>query len=286
MSLSNSNLPSSVNLPISLYDSATKSLVPLTDSFVTWYCCGPTIYDSAHLGHALTYVNFDIVRRVLEHYGYTVYYCMNITDVDDKIQNKIKNTGVTHAELISKYEKEFKEDMNALNVKPPTSVIRVTENIDTIQNYIAEILKKGLAYVSNSSVYIDSQEYLKRGYTWDHFGHCNYKVYENTYQDDKKDPRDFCLWKLASDDDTVKYSSAIFSLDTQGKPGWHIECSAMCHKLLGNKFTLHSGGIDLIFPHHNNECIQNAAYSDGAAKVDIFIHTGHLHIDAKKWVNQ
>jgi cysteinyl-tRNA synthetase len=278
-----------MNNQVLLYDSTTKSLVPVKDKLVTWYCCGPTIYDSAHIGHALTYVNFDVVRRVLEYFGHTVIYCMNITDVDDKIQNKLRVLGITHKELIEKYEADFKNDMTKLGVKEPTSVIRVSENIEIIQQYILKILNNGLAYISNSSIYIDSQEYIKRGLTWNYFGRCNDSVMDkNTHQDEKKNAKDFCLWKLCDENDPIGYPGTIFGIDTLGKPGWHIECSAMCHKLLGNNFTIHSGGIDLIYPHHNNECVQNTAYSydqesnTGKSSIDIFIHTGHLHVDECK----
>lgn len=269
-----------MNQPISLYNSLTKSLVPLNESLVTWYCCGPTIYDSAHLGHASTYVSFDIVRRVMEYYGYTVIYCMNITDVDDKIQYKLKSQGISHKALVDKYETEFFDDMKSLNVKLPTSIIRVSENIDTIQQYILQILKKGFAYVSGGSIYIDSEAYISQGLVWDHFNCCNSETGDTTHVSEKRNPRDFALWKKASDGDVLRYSSEIFGIKEDGKPGWHIECSAMCNKLFGSKLTLHSGGIDLIYPHHNNEIIQGIAHSDSS--IDVFIHSGHLHIEGCK----
>ena len=220
----------------------------------------------------------------MEYYGHTVIYCMNITDVDDKIQNKLKLSGLSHKSLIDKYEKEFFDDMKSINIKLPTSIIRVSENIDVIQQYILQILKNGFAYISQGSIYIDSEAYINKGLNWDNFGCCNNELcdtHDNTiHSNEKRNNRDFALWKKAEEDDVVKYSSEIFGIKELGKPGWHIECSAMCNKIFGSKLMLHSGGIDLIFPHHNNELIQGNAHS--SSSINIFIHSGHLHIEGCK----
>lgn len=289
---------------------------------IRWYCCGPTIYDSAHLGHARTYLTFDIIKRVLEHLGYTVNYVMNITDIDDKIINKVRelNTDITSNEsqidpdiynnFVKCMEQEFWQDMDALNVQRPENVLRVTDFIDKICGYIQTIMVNGYAYVSKGSVYFDSQKFIADGYDFAPFGiDCSNQVKDDKHLEEKNHHQDFVLWKKSRDSEVSFDSPWGF-----GRPGWHIECSAMATFVFGmEQFEIHSGGIDLEFPHHNNELIQaiafikptpgNASQFSGHSSsfnkfnlfqksntkkcldvkwAEFFIHTGHLNISGLK----
>ncbi len=253
---------------------------------VKFYTCGPTIYSSAHLGHARTFISFDIIRRVLAHLGYNIIYVMNITDIDDKIINKVKeisgNNDVdvnTYMDFISKMESEFWSDMDKLNNIRPTIVTRVTEYIDKIKNYIEKIEENGLTYCVNNTVYIDSQKYLEKGYNWDIFGRCVITDYTDCeFANEKKNKADFSLWK-ASKPGEIKFDSKW----GEGRPSWHIECSAMSNDILGNNIDIHGGGIDLIYPHHNNEVIQSISHENcNEIPIKYFLHSGHLNINGEK----
>ncbi|KAM0688060.1 hypothetical protein COBT_000685 [Conglomerata obtusa] len=383
---------------LKLYNTITKTketFQPKQGNTIDWYICGPTVYDSPHIGHARTYISFDIIRRVLENFfGYNVNYVMNITDVDDKIINKARefisneakkadntdnqtgntrsniiitdqndnnkvNTNITNEnssfdkdrhfsvickEITKKYESEFFEDLKALNVRPPTFVTRVTEFIEEIDAFIKELLLKGMAYKIDGSIYFDINAYKQRfaypifvdpsaiknevenntdmgentpklpdtNLTYpkenvmmandDKFINlndgCNLKdktqINESTNLEktnskineienkiiknltiNKKNAADFVLWKERSSD--LFYNASI----GLGRPGWHIECSAMANNIFPKGLDIHSGGIDLVFPHHENEIAQSQALLD-KKWVNYFIHTGHLHIDGLK----
>jgi len=266
---------------------------------VRWYMCGPTVYAPSHMGHARTYLGFDIIRRILENYfGFEVDLIMNITDIDDKIIARATELGIPHKELSSKYEQEFHEDMQALGVAPPSVLTRVTDYIPEIVTFIETLIEKGLAYVSlneeasNKSVYFHVEEFEKVG------TYCKLEpeaiqnaakllegegILTQTHTSDKRSPRDFALWK-GSDDAPNAWSSPWGN----GRPGWHIECSVMASEILnrmgveGNKMDVHSGGIDLKFPHHDNELAQSEAHNGCCQWVNYFIHTGHLHIQGFK----
>lgn len=369
---------------------------------VTWYICGPTVYDSSHLGHARNYLSFDIIRRVLEGYfHYNVFFVMNVTDVDDKIintarrnyllqkflettedpsevvqklmkafeeekkkqekkvqeaQKELSNAASTRqsqdlennlkqeelkfeklnqafanvkekeaaigtfsgkegierlleggaaAVLASylddlgkagvsdlaifrahaaKYEKDFFDDMQALGVKPPDVLARVTEYIDIVILYIQKIIERGLAYAANNSVYFDTKEFINAGHT---YGKLNpYAVgslglsseSESDFQTkDKKNSIDFALWKASKPGEPSWVSPW-----GHGRPGWHIECSAMASDIIGSVMDIHSGGQDLMFPHHDNELAQSEAYHDCSQWVNFFLHSGHLSIEGLK----
>ncbi|QKF94144.1 cysteinyl-tRNA synthetase [Fadolivirus algeromassiliense] len=253
---------------------------------IKWYTCGPTIYDSAHLGHARTFISFDVIRRVMMYLGYNIIYAMNITDIDDKIINKVKQLSPNNEvndeiyyKFIKEMESDFWADMDSINVLRPTIVTRVTEYIDKIKEYTEKIENNNLAYVSNGTVYVDSQKYIEKGFNWDVFGRATTTEYtECDFSGEKKNNNDFALWKAAKPGE-LKFDSKW----GQGRPGWHLECSVMSRDILGDTFDIHSGGIDLIYPHHNNEIVQSIAYNDlNKIPIKLFLHSGHLNINGEK----
>jgi cysteinyl-tRNA synthetase len=279
-----------------------NSLTRSTDKFmtqtggqqVTWYMCGPTVYAPSHMGHARTYLGFDILRRILtDYFQYHVTLVMNVTDIDDKIIERAAEQGISSTELSRKFEQDFHDDMQALGVQPPTVVTRVTEYMTEIVAYIATIVEKGLAYESNGSVYfnvsafeatpgmhyckLEPEQILNAQLLAEGEG----KLTQD-FVNDKQSPRDFALWKKS------KANEPEFESPWgPGRPGWHIECSAMAtdvlEKLAGTKtMDIHSGGIDLKFPHHDNEMAQAEAECGCKQWVNYFVHAGHLHIKGFK----
>lgn len=261
----------------------TEPLVISKEKPISWYSCGPTVYDSAHLGHARTYITFDIIRRVLEHFGYSVTYAMNITDIDDKIINKVKENGLDYMAFVNQMTDLFFQDMDRLNVIRPTIITRVTDSIPQIIDYINTMIFNGFAYESNGSVYFDLQKFKESGFHPYPLkeSHVEDDYTENDFIDEKKSKNDFVLWKKKKEEGEISYPSPW----GEGRPGWHIECSVMTRMIFGNHFDIHSGGIDLNFPHHNNEIIQATAYVNPPNNfqwVDYFLHSGHLNIDGQK----
>lgn len=261
---------------------------------LTWYMCGPTVYAESHMGHARTYLAFDILRRILQDYfGYQVTLIMNVTDIDDKIIDRSIERNMHHLELSRHYEQEFHRDMHNLNVLPPTIITRVTEYMDEIVAYIQHIIHKDLAYESNGSVYFHVQAFE----TTPHMHYCKLAPEQihnaallaegegklnQDFVSDKRSPRDFALWKKSKPSEPQWESPW-----GPGRPGWHIECSVMASdvlkKLAGtNRMDLHSGGVDLKFPHHDNEMAQAEAHCGETQWVNYFLHAGHLHIKGLK----
>lgn len=270
------------------YNSITKTceeFVTRLDNVVKWYVCGPTVYDSAHLGHARTYVSFDVIRRVLsEYFGYHVVYAMNITDIDDKIIKRACELGTGNLEkaceeIATHFEAEFFEDMAALGVQMPTVVVRVTNYIEKIRKFVEKLEQQGFAYEANGSVYFDLQKYKKHWKSPVFVG--PEAIDETEVATEKKHKADFALWKKAKENEP-RYASKW----GDGRPGWHIECSTMAIDTLG-VLDIHSGGIDLAFPHHENEMAQSQAFL-GKERLGesqwtrFFIHTGHLHVEGCK----
>jgi cysteinyl-tRNA synthetase len=259
------------------------------------------VYDKAHLGHARAYVSQDILRRVAERTaGYKVQLVMGVTDVDDKIIERAKEQGVGFRTLAREQEQQFFQDMSSLYVKPPTAITRVSEHLPEIIKYVEEIQKKGFAYeaVDGSGVYFSTQQ-LGESYgkldprrqsqqDADLQAQAVAAVEESDVVEEeekvKKDPRDFALWKAAKEPDEPSWPSPW----GRGRPGWHIECSAMTHHVLGDKLDVHTGGVDLRFPHHNNEIAQCEAHNHGAQCgrdeewCKHFVHFGHLYIRGRK----
>ncbi|PFH37612.1 cysteine-tRNA synthetase (CysRS) [Besnoitia besnoiti] len=262
--------------------------VPQKGNQVCWYGCGPTVYDASHMGHARTYVTFDVIRRIMSDYlNYDVTMCMNITDIDDKIIKRSIEQGVDFLTLARHWEKEFFNDMAALNVRLPTVVTRVSEYIPEVLSLIQRIEKNGYAYESQGSVYFDTQSFRNSD------KHIYGRMEPSSVSDEsrvlegegelgvtsseKRHPCDFALWKKAKEGEP--------SWDSpwgKGRPGWHIECSAMADSVLPFPLDIHSGGIDLRFPHHDNELAQSEAAADRPQWVNYFLHSGHLHIHGAK----
>lgn len=257
---------------------------------VTWYICGPTVYDSAHVGHASNYVRFDVVRRILsEYFGYNVVVQMNVTDIDDKIIKRANERQIPFEELAREFETEFMEDMDSLNVKRPDFLTRVSEYIPEVIEYIEGIINNGFAYESEGSVYFDTGAFIDAGHN---YGKLEPWSVDNesliaegegalTSVDDirsqKKKSGDFVLWKKSKANEPTWDSPW-----GPGRPGWHIECSAMASNVLGPVIDVHAGGVDLRFPHHSNEVAQAEAYHCTHQWVNYFLHAGHLHIEGLK----
>lgn len=267
-----------------------------------WYSCGPTVYDDAHLGHARAYVCFDIIRRIISSLSATrVNYAMGITDIDDKILQRSKENAVSPFDLAAQFEQRFFEDMNALNVQIPTTILRVSEHISELQQFIMDLIASGAAYSSQQgNVYFSVQSSGER------YGQLDpsrgLKTEGDEYRDkrrdvgvllEKRDPRDFALWKQAGAEFRLK-DGTWDSPWGRGRPGWHVECSAMAMASLDQYLDMHTGGIDLRFPHHTNEL----ATAEAKLRCDhqnsikypaclerwshTWLHVGHLHIAGSK----
>lgn len=262
-----------------IYNTASKNKETFktinNKKLIKMYVCGPTVYDHAHLGHGRTYVAFDIIRRYLEHKNYIVQLIINFTDIDDKIINRANEQGTTIKELSDKFINSFLEDMEKLNVKPALIYPRVSEHINEIIEFIKVLEKKGYAYATADGVYFDTSKYEKYG----ELRKINIKEETSEQKNiniNKKNQRDFALWKFAKPDEP-KWDSPW----GEGRPAWHIECSAMSLKYLGDNFDIHGGGCDLIFPHHENEKAQSECYTD-KKWVNYWIHTGFVMVNNEK----
>eukprot|EP00178_Gracilaria_changii_P019095 TRINITY_DN55559_c0_g1_i1.p1 TRINITY_DN55559_c0_g1~~TRINITY_DN55559_c0_g1_i1.p1 ORF type:complete len:669 (-),score=131.72 TRINITY_DN55559_c0_g1_i1:823-2829(-) len=281
---------------VSVFNSFTATKVPLvpnqpSSNTLSWYICGPTVYDSAHVGHASNYVRFDIVRRILAHYfGYHLRVQMNITDIDDKIITRANERQIPFQQLARHFEAEFMRDMDALNVLRPHYITRVSEYIPDTIEYIQQIIRNGFAYESAGSVYFDTRAFVHAGH---HYGKLEPKSVGNealiaegegalsaadqAISRQKKALSDFALWKNSKPAEPFWPSPW-----GNGRPGWHIECSAMASTVLGPVIDIHVGGEDLRFPHHSNEVAQAEACHNSHQWVNYFLHSGHLHIDGLK----
>ena len=259
------------------------------DRKLNWYMCGPTVYDSAHLGHARTYLTFDIIRRILINYfHYDVNLFMNITDIDDKIIQKSNEQKRDFSEFAKYWENKFFKDMEALNIMYPNYITRVSEYIPEIILFIETIIKNGYAYEKNGSVYFDIEQYKKGNHIYgklvpqdknqnlEALEEAEGALSKGTF-DEKKNKGDFALWKASKKDEPFWDSPW-----GKGRPGWHIECSVMSYSVFGTSLDIHSGGIDLRFPHHDNEIAQTEAHDESKQWINYFLHTGHLKIEGLK----
>ncbi len=262
-----------------IYNTLSKSkeeFIPLEEGKVKMYVCGPTVYNDIHIGNARPMIVFDTVRRYLEYKGYEVNYVSNFTDVDDKIIKKANEEGVTCKEITERYIASVKEDMKAMNVKPATIHPKATEEIGGMIEMIQTLIDKGHAYEKNGTVYFKTRSF-------DGYGKLSKKNIDDlesgariAVNEEKEDPLDFVLWKPKKEGEPAWPSPW-----SEGRPGWHIECSEMSKKYLGEQIDIHAGGEDLIFPHHENEIAQSEA-ANGKEFAKYWIHNGFLNIDNKK----
>ncbi|MFC4699043.1 cysteine--tRNA ligase [Glaciecola siphonariae] len=254
-----------------------EAFKPLQPNKVGLYVCGITIYDLCHMGHARTYLSFDIIVRYLRHLGYAVDYVRNITDVDDKIIQRAIENGETHSELTTRTIAMMHEDFAALNLLLPDIEPKVTEHMPEIIAVIERLIDKQFAYVSESGdVLFDVSAYEQYGkLSKQDLSQLEAGIRVQTTSD-KQDPLDFVLWKRAKPSEPSWTSPW-----GEGRPGWHIECSAMNHKHLGAHFDIHGGGSDLIFPHHENEIAQSCCAFD-TPYVNTWMHTGMVQVDNEK----
>ena len=265
-----------------IYNTLTRQkeeFVPVHPGKVGMYVCGPTVYNYIHIGNARPMIIFDTVRRYFEYKGYEVNYVSNFTDVDDKIIKKANEEGVTATEIAERYIKECKQDMEALNIKPATHQPRATEEIGGMIKMIQTLIKKGHAYEVDGTVYFKTRSFKdygklsKKNIDDLEAGHREIKV---TGEKGKEDPLDFVLWKPKKEGE-IAWDSPW----GEGRPGWHIECSEMSKKYIGDTIDIHAGGEDLIFPHHENEIAQSEA-CNGEKFANYWMHNGFLNINNKK----
>ncbi|QQG45323.1 MAG: cysteine--tRNA ligase [Candidatus Sungiibacteriota bacterium] len=275
---------------IKLYNTLTRKkelFRPLRKEWVGLYTCGPTVYNFAHIGNLRTYIFEDVLRRTIEYAGYKVRHVMNITDVDDKIIRDAKKAKKTIFEFVKPYEKAFFEDLKKLNIEKAWKYPKATKHITEMVRLIASLLKKKLAYQVDGSIYFDISKFKTYG-RLSRLSHRELKAGARVDSDEytKHDVQDFVLWKekKAGEPSWKAVFSAggpAFAKATAGRPGWHLECSAMSMKYLGPTFDIHAGGVDLIFPHHENEIAQSEG-ATGKKFVRFFVEGEHLLVNGEK----
>ena len=256
-----------------------EEFVPLEEGKVRMYVCGPTVYNYIHIGNARPMIVFDTVRRYFEYKGYDVNYVSNFTDVDDKIIKKAIEEQVSAQEISQRYIAECKKDMAGMNVKPATKHPLATEEICGMVEMISELIEKGYAYEKNGTVYFSTRKFKDYG----KLSHKNLDDLRSggrsllvSGEDEKEDPLDFVLWKPKKEGESFWKSPW-----SDGRPGWHIECSVMSRKYLGEQIDIHAGGEDLVFPHHENEIAQSEA-ANGKEFARYWMHNAFLNIDNRK----
>ena len=245
------------------------------------YVCGPTVYDSPHLGHAKSAVAFDIIRRYFKFKGFNVKLVKNYTDIDDKIIQRANERGIDFKTLSDQYIQEYEEIMRILNIQKDYKNPRATEVINFMIEIIEGLISKGHAYESNGSVYFDVNSFPKyktilQNISEDELETEEEEEYNQIYLDEKKNPKDFALWKKSKEDEPFWESPW-----GRGRPGWHIECTAMAINYLGETIDIHGGGQDLKFPHHRNEISQSEAYTNKKF-ANFFMHNGFVNVDNEK----
>lgn len=262
-----------------IYNTMTREkqeFVPITPGEVKMYSCGPTVYDYFHIGNARPFIIFDTMRRYLEYTGYKVTFVQNFTDIDDKMINRANKEGITVKELGERFIAEYFKDAEALGIRKATIHPKATENIDAIIEVVKTLEEKGYAYNVNGNVYFRTKKF-------DGYGKLSHQPLEELeagaridIADEKEDPMDFALWKAQKPGEPAWESPW-----GMGRPGWHIECSAMVNKYLGASIDIHSGGKDLIFPHHENEVAQSEC-ANGCEFANYWMHNGYININNQK----
>ncbi len=262
-----------------LFNSLTRTkeeFKPIEEGKVRMYSCGPTVYNYFHIGNARPFIVFDVLRRYMEYRGYDVKFVQNFTDIDDKVINRANEEGITYKEVSEKYIKEYFVDAEGLGIHEATVHPRATENIDAIIEIVKTLVDKGYAYESEGDVYF-------RALKFEGYGKLSKQPLEDlvagariSVGEKKEDATDFALWKAAKPGEP--YWESPWG---NGRPGWHIECSAMANRYLGKTIDIHSGGVDLTFPHHENEIAQSEA-ANGCQFANYWLHNAFLNIDNKK----
>jgi len=262
-----------------LYNSLTRKkeeFVPIEEGKIRMYVCGPTVYNFFHIGNARPFLIFDTFRRYMEYRGYEVNYVQNFTDVDDKIIRRAQEEGLESLEISEKYIEEYFKDADALGIRRATHHPKVTDTIPDIIAYVEKLIEKGNAYVSGGDVYYDTS-------TFETYGKLSGQSLDDLeagarieVNEQKRHPADFVLWKAKKPGEPSWPSPW-----GEGRPGWHIECSVMSTKFLGETIDIHAGGQDLIFPHHENEIAQSEAYSDKPF-AHYWMHNGYININNEK----
>lgn len=262
-----------------LYNTMTRTkeeFVPIKEGEVKMYSCGPTVYNYFHLGNARPFIVFDCLRNFLEYMGYKVTFVQNFTDVDDKLINKSKEEGITVKEIADKYIKEYFTDAKGLGIREATVHPRATENIDAIIELVQKLIDKGHAYEVDGDVYFSVKSDPE-------YGKLSHKPLDDLMEgvrkdleEGKRDAADFALWKKRKDNE-IGWDSPW----GVGRPGWHIECSAMVNRYLGETIDIHSGGVDLVFPHHENEVAQSEC-ANGVPFAHYWLHNGFITINNEK----
>ncbi|MBQ2273896.1 MAG: cysteine--tRNA ligase [Clostridia bacterium] len=253
-----------------------EELIPIKEGEYKIYACGPTVYNFIHIGNARPLCVFDVLRRYLEWRGNKVTFVQNFTDIDDKLIRKANENGTTVAEVAKKFIEEYWTDADGLNIRRATVHPKATENIDAIQGIITALIEKGYAYESKGDVYFRARKF-------DEYGKLSHQPLDDLeagaridVTDIKEDAMDFCLWKAAKEGEP--YWESPWG---KGRPGWHIECSAMAGKYLGNTIDIHCGGQDLVFPHHENEIAQSEC-ANGCEFAHYWMHNGYINVDNRK----
>ena len=253
-----------------------EELIPVEKGVIRMYSCGPTVYNYFHIGNARPFIIFDTLRRYLEYSGFKVYFAQNFTDIDDKMINKANELGITVKELADQYIAEYFKDADGLGIKRATFHPRATDNIDAIIEIVKELEDNGYAYNVDGDVYFAAKKFKE-------YGKLSHQPLEDlesgariNINEDKRDPMDFALWKKQKPGEPAWESPW-----GMGRPGWHIECSAMANKFLAKTIDIHSGGQDLIFPHHENEIAQSEC-AHGVTFANYWMHNGYINIDNRK----
>ena len=262
-----------------IYNTLTRKkeeFVPITPGKVKMYSCGPTVYNYFHIGNARPFIIFDTLRRYLEYIGYDVTFVQNFTDIDDKMIKNANEQGITVKELADKFIAEYFKDAKGLGIKEATIHPKATENMDAIINTVNTLVDKGYAYESNGDVYFETKKFSE-------YGKLSKQPLEDLeagaridVTDVKRNPTDFALWTAKKEGEPAWESPW-----GEGRPGWHIECSAMVNKFLGDTIDIHSGGQDLIFPHHENEIAQSEC-ANGKPFARYWMHNGYINVDNEK----
>lgn len=262
-----------------LYNSMTRQkeeFVPIEENEVKMYSCGPTVYNYFHIGNARPFIVFDTLRRFFEYLGYNVKFIQNFTDIDDKLINKANEEGTTVKEIGERFIEEYFKDADALGIKRATIHPKATENIDAIIDIIKTLEQKGYAYNVDGDVYFSTKKF-------EEYGKLSHQPLDDlesgariNINEQKEDPMDFALWKKQKPEEPAWESPW-----GMGRPGWHIECSAMANRYLGKTIDIHSGGQDLIFPHHENEIAQSEC-ANGVQFANYWLHNGYINVDNQK----